>query len=202
MVYHRSANLEQSCLYTYSSNTCEAAAARCNKHPLPAQAQSPYLKFWPPFCELWLWFSFNSETFLENGSKKRRRQSGRWFSWAWRAWLDSIAVPVFAVWLNLTNTETAATTPLNLLQNLWSASAQWKVLESGGFGWISSATYINSLLRGFLRSQVRHGGDGRDFFITWPSLTIMNSGEVFSLVCTNLIDQWELCPNHYDFYYR
>ena len=32
--------------------------------------------------------------------------------------LDSIAVPVFAVWLNLTNTETAATTPLNLLQNL------------------------------------------------------------------------------------
>ena len=32
--------------------------------------------------------------------------------------LDSIAVPVFAVWLNLTNTETAATTSLNLLQNL------------------------------------------------------------------------------------
>ena len=32
--------------------------------------------------------------------------------------LDSIAVPVFAVWLNLTNTETAATAPLNLLQNL------------------------------------------------------------------------------------
>ena len=140
MVYHRSANLEQSCLYTYSSNTCEAAAARCNKHPLPAQAQSPYLKFWPPFCELWLWFSFNSETFLENGSKKRRRQSGRWFSWAWRAWLDSIAVPVFAVWLNLTNTET---TPLNLLQNLWSASVQWKVLEKGCFWWISSVTYIN-----------------------------------------------------------
>ena len=44
---------------------------------------------------------------------------------------------------------------------------------------------------------LRHGGDGRDFSITWPSLTIMNSGEVFSLVCTNLIDQWELhnlCP--------
>ena len=86
------------------------------------------------FLWTWLWFSFNSETFLENGSKKRRRQSGRWFSWAWRAWLDSIAVPVFAVWLNLTNTETASTTPLNLLQNLWSASAQWKVLESTIFG--------------------------------------------------------------------
>ena len=144
MVYHRSAFRSQFFkifkfgailpIYIYSSNTCEAPAARRNKHPLPAQAQSPYLKFWPPFCELWLWFSFNSETFLENGSKKRRRQSGRWFSWAWRAWLDSIAVPVFAVWLNLTNTETAATTPLNLLQNLWSASAQWKVLESTIFG--------------------------------------------------------------------
>ena len=38
---------------------------------------------------------------------------------------------------------------------------------------------------------------GGTFFITWPSLRIMNSGEVFSLVCTNLIDQWELhylCP--------
>ena len=48
--------------------------------------------------------------------------------------LDSIAVSVFAdIFIELANTETAATTLWERVQNLWRASAQRKVLERCGF---------------------------------------------------------------------
>ena len=97
----------------------------------------------------------------------------------WPLRLDSIAVSVFAdIFIELTNTETAATTLWERLQNLWRASAQGKVLESGVFWWISYPTHMKSMLSGFLGSQVHHRRAERGVSITLPSLRQSNFGKL------------------------
>ena len=93
--------------------------------------------------------------------------------------IDSITVSVFAdIFIELTNTETAATTLWERLQNLWRASAQGKVLESGVFWWISYPTHMKSMLSGFLGSQVHHRRAERGVSITLPSLRQSNFGKL------------------------
>ena len=93
--------------------------------------------------------------------------------------IDSIAVSLFAdIFIELTNTETAAVTLWERLQNLWRVSAQGKVLESGVFWWISYPTHMKSMLSGFLGSQVHHRRAERGVSITLPSLRQSNFGKL------------------------
>ena len=82
------------------------------------------------------------------------------------------------IWILPSDTETSATTLWERLQNLWRASAQGKVLESGVFWWISYPTHMKSMLSGFLGSQVHHRRAERGVSITLPSLRQSNFGKL------------------------
>ena len=51
--------------------------------------------------------------------------------------------------LILTNTETAVATPWGRMRNLWRASAQWKLVATHVFWWITPPTYVYLLLKVF-----------------------------------------------------
>ena len=113
--------------------------------------------------------------------------------WVGGVGVDSISVSVF-VWflLSLTNTETAAVTPCERVRNLWWASAQWKVLESGGFWWLSCPTHMKSLLSGLLGSHLHHRGVGRGFSVTFSYTSCPNFGKSVFLQFWRKLDLfWE-----------
>ena len=82
--------------------------------------------------------------------------------------IDSIAVPLF------TNSETAAVILWDRVQNLWWASAQWKLVATHVLWWRSPPTHVNLLLDTFLMHSLHFSVAGKDFSSLFSSFSFLS----------------------------
>ena len=149
----------------------------------------------PPLC----WSGFPSSPPVQ-----------RWPSRCRPSNLDSFAVSVFVVDVELTNTETAAATPPTVMQIFQRASDQWKVLKWCDSRWISSPMHLNSLLDGLLGVFVHHRRAGEDFSVTfawfchhwdneiWGNQVCICFGLIFGFLWDYKCISWHCVrPDHY-----
>ena len=88
----------------------------------------------------------------------------------------------------VSDSETSVATPWERLQNLWRASAQWKLVATHVFWWISPPTYVKWVLDVFLMHPLHFSVAEKDFSSSFTLLyspfNCLKFGKTLLLVCT------------------